>query len=297
VADLMPISGSPFLVAARLCNFPTGKATLLSGHEEWIQGDARRAMASSRAPWIDIVAYASKRGDAQFNMQLSGARCEAVKAKTRQFHPGAMFNVELHKGETESAGAENDNDGYWRAADVYVYGVRPTAPVRPPPSPVPIMGSTQFEIRVVGGGSGSIVIQTDNYFFQIVNLTERLTAFYFYTGAGIGLSIPKIPGPGSVTKAGPPTRFHTTRPVQLHAFNSRASLYQDPGATVGPVSVGGTMRLALREVLDNFGIVGTRPSTIPIGGGAGIQMPGLGSASEGVLALSSAVFPFNGYGA
>jgi hypothetical protein len=297
VADLMPISGSPFLLAARLCNFPTGKATLLPKHIEWIQGDVRRALASSPAPWVDVVGYASKLGDASSNMNLSGARCEAVKANVRQCHAGVKFNIEQHMGETESSGSEKDNDAYWRAADVYVYGFRPHVPVRPPPRPIPVVGSTQFEIRVVGGGSGSVIVQADNYFFQIVDSSQRLTAFFFYTGAGVGLSVPKIPGPGSITKAGPPTKFNTTRPVQLHAFNSRASLYQDPGATAGPLSVGGTMRLVLREVLDRLGIVGTRPSIIPVGGGPGIQMPGLGSASEGALALTSAVFPFTGYGA
>jgi hypothetical protein len=34
---------------------------------------------------------------------------------------------------------------------------------------------------------------------------------------------------------------------------------------------------------------------MPIEGGAGIQRPGLGSATEGVLALVSPVFPFTGY--
>jgi hypothetical protein len=51
----------------------------------------------------------------------------------------------------------------------------------------------------------------------------------------------------------------------------------------------------MRDVVDYLGIVGIRPSIIPISGGAGVQMPGLGSASEGVLALASAVFPFASY--
>jgi hypothetical protein len=294
VDDIMPISGSPFLVAARLCNFPTGKATLLPKHVQWIERSVVKALSSSPSPWIDVVGYASKLGDAGFNMLLSGERCDAVKAKVREHHVGARFNIELHKGETESFGAENDNNGYWRAADVYVYGERPEVPVRPPPR-VAVVGSTEFEIRVTGGGSASIIAQTDDYIFQIVNLKERLTAFYLYTGAGVGISIPKIPGPGSMTWAGPPTKFNTTRAVQLHVFNCRASLYQDPGVTVGSWSAGGTMRLAMRDVVDYLGIVGIRPSIIPISGGAGVQMPGLGSASEGVLALASAVFPFASY--
>jgi hypothetical protein len=152
-----------------------------------------------------------------------------------------------------------------------------------------------YEIRVVGGFSASALAQADNYFFQIVDLVRHKTAFYHYTGFGLGISIPKIPGPGSVTKAGPPTKFLTTRHTELYQFNSRASLFQDPGATVGPYSVGGTLRLAIKEIQDSAGLISTVPSIIPIGGGSGIQMPGLGSVSEGVLAWQGQIFPFTGY--
>jgi hypothetical protein len=74
-------------------------------------------------------------------------------------------------------------------------------------------------------------------------------------------------------------------------FNSRASLYQDPGPTTGPISVGGTMRLALREVFEHLGIVGLRPSVVAVEGGAGIQMPGLGSARRGP-GIGKRDFPF-----
>ncbi len=293
--DIMLISGGPFLIAARLCNFPTGTARLLPKHDDWLTKNVTAALASARSPWIDIVGYASKLGNAKSNTTLSSSRCDAVKSRIRAQNPKATFNVELSKGESESLGDEDNNDGYWRAVDVYVYGSRPSVPVRPPPLPKKIAGSTTFEIRVVGGGSASIIIQADNYFFQIVDVPRRRTAFFLYTGGGIGISIPKIPGPGSTTKAGPPTRFYTTRPTSLHMLNSKASLYQDPGATLGPASVGGTMRLSIKEIHDHLGWIGTAPGIIPIEGGPGIQMPGIGSSSEGVLALVSQVLPFHSY--
>ena len=295
VPDVMPISGGPFLIAARLCNFPTGRAVLLPKHSLWLTNDLGGVMNGTTAPWVDVVGYASKLGDPRANLRLSRARCESVKVKVRARNSRATFNIELPKGESESLGGETNNDGYWRAVDVYVYGARPPKPRRSPPKPAPDLGSTEFEIRVVGGGSASVLAQADFFYFQIVDLSNRLTAFYFYTGGGLGISIPKVPGPGSATKAGKPTRFTTGRPVQLHAFNSRASLFQDPGATAGPVSVGGTLRVHFEEVHDHLGFVGTRPSIIPIEGGAGIQMPGLGSATKGVFALASSVFPFTGY--
>ena len=166
----------------------------------------------------------------------------------------------------------------------------------PPPAPTPSTSSTLFEIRVVGGFSGAALFQADNYIFQIVDLTKRQTAFYHYTGGGIGISLSKIPGPGSVTKAGSPTKFQTTRPTELHQFNSKASLFQDPGATIGNKSIFGTLRLSIDEIRGSDGnFIFTKPNIVPIEGGAGVQMPGLGSVTTGVLALHSAVFPFSGY--
>ena len=94
---------------------------------------------------------------------------------------------------------------------------------------------------------------------------------------------------------GPPTPFTTTRSADLRMCNSTASLYQDAGATFGSYSVSGTMRLTIKEIVDFFGLIGTHPSTIPMSGGWGVQMPGLGSASEGVLALVSGILPLISY--
>lgn len=180
--------------------------------------------------------------------------------------------------------------------------VVPPGPTPPPPPPPPdLISSTTFEIRVVGGLSGSALAQADNYIFQIVDLTRRKTAFYHYTGVGLGLSIPKIPGPGSVTKVGPPTKFQTSRSVELYQFNAAANLLQMPGATLGSLSVWGTLKLTFGEIKNAYPqyasdiYVMIIPMTISIEGGSGIQMPGLGSSTWGVLALQGQVYPFSGY--
>lgn len=290
--DIQRITGTSAKVAARLCNFPTGRADLLRAHIDFLDKEVATVIRGMQGPWVDLFGYASRVGDAAFNMALSEHRINAVKQRISRYANQVNFQIQKGLGETESGPNERDNSGIWRAVDVYVYAHKP-----PPPKPVPpiVTASTQFEIRVVGGGSASIIVQADNYLFQIVDLVRRKTAFFLYTGGGLGISIPKIPGPGSVTKAGPPTKFSTTRPAELHQFNSKASLFQDPGATIGPASVGGTMRLTIEEIHDFSGLISTRPSIIPIAGGSGIQMPGLGSVSKGVLAKVSDVFPFTGY--
>lgn len=290
--DVQKITGTNAKAAARLCNFVTAQYRLLPAHEAWLDSDVQRVLKTMQFPWVDILGYASRRGSAAANLQLSKQRVEATKAKISTYMRGINFQIQAGYGEEESGPDESNNDGYYRAVEVYVYATRP--PPLKPPKPITV-SYTDFEIRVVGGGSASLIGQADNYFFQIVDVTRKLTAFYFYTGVGIGISIPKIPGPGSVTKTGPVTKFKTTGDAELHQFNSRASLYQDAGATLGSSSLGGTMRLDIKEIKGINGFVFTKPGLIPIEGGAGVQMPGAGSVTEGVLALASAVFPFTGY--
>lgn len=295
--DVQEISGTAAVVAGRLSNFATGSSIPLTTHFQWLDAKVRPLVAGNPSAWIDLIGHASRQwrhtggfNSHQLNRTLSFQRCEALKLRIGTYNPRAHFNLELAEGDVQSL-MPNPDDGYDRAVEVLVYASGP--PPRPPKPPS--VESLRFEIRVVGGFSASALIQADNYFFQIVDLTRRKTAFYFYTGVGIGISIPKIPGPGSATKSGPPTAFRTTRDAQLYMFNSKASLYQDPGATIGPFSVGGTLRLTIKEIIDSSGLIATRPGTIAIEGGSGIQMPGLGSASEGVLALASDIFPFTGY--
>lgn len=298
--EFVAFDGTRAAVAGRLINFATGKSVLQEGHRRWLQEKVVPAILARPNAWLDLYGYASKLGNVAFNLTLSQSRAEAAK---KLIAPLLVLRgrsiegmVKLDRGFGEDApgyvAKESDNAGYWRAAEVVVFGSKPSV-VRPPPRPG--VSATQFEIRVVGGGSASVVAQADYYFFQIVDLVRRQTAFFYYTGVGIGIPIPMVPSAGSVTKSGPPKKFRTTRPAELYQFNSKASLYQDPGATIGPKSVGGTLRLSIKDIHDRSGFISTIPSMIPIEGGAGIQMPGLGSASEGVLALVSAVFPFTGY--
>jgi hypothetical protein len=297
--DVQEITGSKALVAARLCNFATGKAKPLAAHNQWMESKVKPVLASNPSAWVDILGHASRQwnhtgghSSHQLNATLSMSRCEQVKGKIATLGPKATFNLEIAKGDAESVGPKQD-DGYDRAVEVYVYAAKPK-PAQPGP-PKAAVQATTFEIRVVGGGSASIGAQADDYFFQVVDLTRSQTAFFFYTGVGAGFSIPKIPGPGSFTKTGDPASFTTTADTRLHMFNSQASLFQDAGATLGSLSVGGTMRLAIEDVCDGTNMIFTHPKIIPISGGPGIQMPGLGSASHGVFTMVSDVMPFTGY--
>lgn len=291
--DVQRITGTSAKSAARLCNFVTSEAKLLTSHIQYLDTEVAPVIKGMIGPWVDLFGYASRRGNSAFNTVLSEQRIKAVKERIATYAENVNFQQQTGFGDSQSGPDASDNSGYYRAVDVMVYATKP------PPRPVPVAPkppeATKFEIRVVGGGSASILGQADNFFFQITDLIRKKTCFFFYTGVGIGISIPKIPGPGSVTKAGPPTKFTTSRPVELYNFNTRAQLYQDAGATLGSASIGGTMRLAMLNFSDSQGFVATKPGMIPIEGGSGMQMPGLGSVTEGVLAKVSDVFEFNGY--
>jgi len=159
--DVQVITGSGALVAARLCNFPTGKTTLLGSHVAWLDSAVRSAVTGLPNPWVDLRGYASHLGFAQhpgglgntaLNKQLSFARCEAVKARIVSYGSKVSFPMEWAVGDAESSGTMLNDDGYWRAVDVYAYATPPPTPIPPPPVPVPPTSTAvgTFQVDLIG---------------------------------------------------------------------------------------------------------------------------------------------------
>lgn len=130
--DIEMTNGKPAIAAARLCNFHTGKFTLLDSHQKWIDQIIVPILRTQPETWIELVGYASRRGEFQLNDYLSFERCEAVKRRLDDYN--VIFQTEW-KGESESGVNERDNDGYWRAAEIYVLHNEPVS-TPPPPPPV-----------------------------------------------------------------------------------------------------------------------------------------------------------------
>ncbi len=230
--DVQAITGTRALIGARLSNIPTAKSTLL--RHLTLDTQAIPLVKTKIAPWIDIIGYASRKGDTAFNKQLSVQRCEAVKSHIRLRLAQAEFNIENAKGEGESLGDEKNDDGYWRAVEVYVFGFQPPNPIAKPAPTQP--GSREFKIRVVSGGSVSLPDvdgpQANSYTFQIVDVVRRAQAIFEYKGAG--LAIPTlVPAFFSVTTKGPFASFKLSRCETLSSFDGDAQLFGDPGVTFG----------------------------------------------------------------
>ena len=129
--DVQPITGTTAKVAARLCNFPTGHSEPLPTHVAWLEANVKPALTGVPAPWVDLWGYASHLGQAAKNQRLSWDRCEAVRKVVQGYSSTVTFPQEWGKGDSESGGDARNDDGYWRAVDVYVYSVKP--PIRPRP--------------------------------------------------------------------------------------------------------------------------------------------------------------------
>jgi hypothetical protein len=131
------------LIGARLCNFKTGDSALLPKHSAWIKGDLIRATVGRHADfWINIQAYASRTGSERFNQALSVRRRDEVKRNILAAIPTAKFVKEIAWGESASVDGD-DNDGKWRAVEVYAYGELPRGrfPDPAPAKPIfPIIG-------------------------------------------------------------------------------------------------------------------------------------------------------------
>jgi len=293
-SDVQAITGTRALIGARLSNFPTATSNLLPSHLAWLDTQAIPLVKTKIAPWIDIIGYASRKGDVAFNQRLSFQRCEAVKNHILARLRHAEFNVENAKGASESLGDAKNDDGYWRAVEVYVFGFQPPDPIaKPTPTPP---GSRNFKIRVVSGGSLTIPDidgpQGDSYNFQIVDVARRLQSLYEYKGGGLALPV-IVPIFFSVTTKGPFSDFTTSRGESLSSFVGDAQLFGDPGVTFGKHSKGGVMRLSLRSRTLVTHVTLVHPSLIPIEGGLGIGLSA-GSATSGTLSMLSSPAPFIG---
>ena len=132
--DVRPITGTYAKVAARLCNFPTGYPDLKGSHINFLDNKVRDVIQNMQGPWVDLFGYASRRGDEASNMTLSNNRVKAVMNQISQYATKINFQIRQGVGDTESMGNRTNDDGYYRAVEVYVYAYKPTVPVPPQPA-------------------------------------------------------------------------------------------------------------------------------------------------------------------
>ncbi|MDX3805969.1 MAG: hypothetical protein QHC89_06080 [Bosea sp. (in: a-proteobacteria)] len=199
--DIEPVAPGKATAAGRLCNFVTASSTLLPAHRLWLDKTVIPAIRNSPNPWVDIFGYASRLGDAGYNKSLSDARCKAVVIYIKAAAPRVSFPQQFGFGESRSTGGVQDNDGYWRAVELYVYAFgKPPGPGPKPRPPEPTIIDEWF-VTKFSGHSESVIIML-GYSAMTGQITFTRADGTSYTGAiglfglsaGISLDLGKIPG-------------------------------------------------------------------------------------------------------
>jgi hypothetical protein len=290
VANVMPINqDSPIpQAAARLCNIPTGLTVLLPEHKQWLDHVVGPILWRLDGIWVDLIGYASKLGSSESNMVLSANRVAEVRKYINQLKAGTNFQQATALGEEESTGDENNNDGYFRAVEVYVYGFNP-GPLAPRAEAK--KGESlrkRFYIRLVSAISAGGGIGVDLVAFDIGEPKKPKWRRFMYAGVSMNFSV-KLPegvtlpplGTGGTSGSVP---FYTSRPVEIEDFEGWATLFNGPGAALGPLSIGGEVGLnpESENLIHKGAVVSPRPITMSTGGGFGVS---LGGAGKGKLKL------------
>lgn len=295
VADVVRLPSSTARVGIRLCNFATGHALLRPLHEAVLDGMVKPLVAETPDSWVGILGYASHLGHAAFNKRLSYHRCESVRKRIVTYSDTVKFPAEWGLGDSQSTGAADNNDGYWRAVDVHVFypsSVQPPRPDAPQPPPS-IPAGKHFRVRVLRLTEGSYSVAVgDSVLLHIVDDDNRTCGVYQYAGAGLGFPnpIPHSSFPLSAAAAGAFSSFTSSRPLQLTAFTGDANLWAAPGVSVGSKSIGGQYQIVFNsqhlKLIQGLQATVLHPPVIPISTGKSFGL-GFSTGSLGAGALST----------
>jgi hypothetical protein len=273
--------------AARLCNFKTGFAELLEDHKRWIDETVGRTIVSMPGAWVDLIGYASKLGNADSNKALSARRVNAVRDYIATWKKDTNFQQQVALGEEQSTGDESNDDGYFRAVEVYVYAFAPPPLAPRVEKPKPTV--KKFFIRPVSALSVGVgPAGADAVAFDIGEPAKRKWRRFIYTGVSMNIQI-KIPGISSLPPigsggSGASKPFTTSRPCEIEDFEGEATLFNGPGIAIGPISAGGEMGLSIesKKLVPKRAII--RPRVITMTNDTGLQLS-FGGAGKGRLNL------------
>ena len=116
--DVQRITGTSAKSAARLCNFVTSDANLLTAHIQYLDTEVAPVIKGMVGPWVDLFGYASRKGNSAFNAVLSNQRLKAVKDRISTYAQNVNFQQQVGFGDSASGPDASDNSGYYRAVDV-----------------------------------------------------------------------------------------------------------------------------------------------------------------------------------
>ena len=202
IPEYIALDGTRASVAGRLIDFPTGQATLSITQQECLRDEFVPIIAERQNFWVDLRGYASKKGQTNKNKQLSDDRKTAVKnfleAELRKQGKSLLGKVNIDDAYGENAveyvAPESNNDSYWRAVEVVVFGSKPNivAPpkIKTPPAPPLLTHPSGWTVSGGAGGGVSVTVVSataGSFFFTNHSTGEKWRGIY--AGGGIGLSV------------------------------------------------------------------------------------------------------------
>jgi hypothetical protein len=187
----------------RMIDFPTGTSTLLPEHMQWLNGIIA-AVSQTTSFYVDLVGYASKAGNHNFNQWLSGQRNAVVAAYLQSRNKLVYPRIRhfLSRGDRGYFSSNpDDNSADERAVELLLYfgDIEPRPPIGVVPHPItltkpPLPGgprSSNWSVAGLGGFqvSAEIIATAGVNVFRFRNDDDRTTRTFACPGAGPGGSI------------------------------------------------------------------------------------------------------------
>lgn len=184
------------VVKRRLIDFDTGKHELRPEHRKWLDDNVVPFVTDPKnleEYWVELYAYASKKGNASMNLDLSVRRAASVEFylgdKVRDF--STHVRTSMGVGEAESTGGEDDNSPIWRAVEVHVF--RTPDDVEGPKPPVKSKRTKNWSVKIVsknkGFGPGKYATIA-GVFATFRNDDTSVETDYFVPAFGLGGKVP-----------------------------------------------------------------------------------------------------------
>jgi len=226
---------SSVVISASLYNFNVDDDQPKPEHLRWLDENIVPLLLGTTY-YIWMRGSASQTGGEDYNLGLSRRRVERVAAYLTGKGVGDWQMQTEWVGESFSRSIKKEDEAD-RAVELRVQPLvtRSLDYDKPPPEPPPAPPeSNQFSIRLLGQvGVGKMVslaklakwikrlkgkpkvgVAVEGMFFEIRDLKNNLSGFYFYGGGGIGVGLYTV----SATHVGPWNNFSTSKPIHVSQF-------------------------------------------------------------------------------
>ncbi len=202
IPEYVALDGTRASIAGRLIDIPTGVAEITRNQKDCLRDEFIPIIAERPNFWVDLRGYASKKGQTNKNQKLSDARKQSVinyldeelRKIGKTIHGHVNIDQAFGENAIEYVAPESNNDAYWRAVEVVVFGSRPAyvepPKIKVPPAPPLLTHPTGWTVSGGAGGGVSVAFVSataGSFFFTNHSTGEKWRGIY--AGGGVGASV------------------------------------------------------------------------------------------------------------